>query len=334
MSRRWVSSLLGVVVAGLLLLAGDPVARACQCAWNGAFLVVAPNAPLIVRGRVTGHLDRRGGSPFAMQVEILEVLKGQMSGRLLRVAGDEGWLCRPSVSRFPVGTEWVLALDGPGSKPAMTLGHALSICGQYWLRVDGERVIGPAEPGQDAGTTHAMPLAELRRRLREELGRERAAFGAEVRAGQTFERPFGPSLVFRLAPGGDGWTVEVRETGGTEDLSRLTPPWHATPNPRIIQGWQFCQERDRACEEQAAARNAPAAVREFIFSLEVGKTIDGPGARRQPAHEEVERIRRFGRGALTVLAFRVGTHAQGQDPSLEWMRFTVELTWPAAETGR
>jgi hypothetical protein len=323
-------------VAGLLsgILGGGPEAGACSCPWHGPFLVVASEAPLIVRGRVLGQTPQAGGPSQAIQVEVLERFRGAVAGRILMVWGDDGWLCRVGLAQFRVGTEWILALDGPGSKPGTTPGHAVSVCGQHVLRVEGETVRGPLEPWHDAGTSAATTLAEFRARLGEELTRGRSLLSGEVAAGQGFERGFGPGLLLRLEPMPTGWMLSVRERGRDEELSRLTPPLHSAPNPRDLEGWQFCAPADHACEAEAAARNAPGRVRDFIFSPEVGRTIQGPEARRGPGPEDIHRIMRFGRGRLRLLDYRLAEPSSVGEPKLAWIRFDVQLSWPNPGRGK
>lgn len=330
--RAWLA---GLFVAGLASahLVGAPQAVACSCPWNGPFLTVASGAPLILRGRVLGQTPKAGGPPQAMEVEVLEVFRGTAPGPPLQVWGDDGWLCRVGLVQFSVGTEWILALDGPGSKPGTTPGHAVSACGQYWLRVEGETVRGPLEPWHDTATSFATSLAEFRLRFREEMRRGRTVLSGEVAAGQAFERPFGLGLLLRVDPLPTGWTISVQEGGRDEDLSRLTPPLHAAPNPRDLEGWQFCLPGDRMCEAEAAARNAPGRIRDFIFSPEVGKSIQGQEARRSPEPEEIHRVMRFGRGRLRVLSFRLADPLPGGEARLAWIRFEVELSWPGPGGG-
>ena len=315
------------------LLTGARENWACSCPWNGSFLTVASEAPLTVRGRVLRQAPRAGGPPQAMEVEVLEVFRGTAPGRTLRVWGDDGWLCRVGLAQFPVGTQWILALDGPGSKPGTTPGHAVSSCGQHWLRVDGDTVQGPLEPWHDAGAPVTTTLVEFRARFREEMRRGRTVFSGEVAASQTFELTFGPGLLLRLDPMPTGWMISVRERGRDADLSRLTPPLHGSPNPRDLEGWQFCAPGDQACEAGAAARNGPGRVRDFIFSPEVGKAIQGPQSRRSPEPEDIHRIMRFGRGRLRILSFRLADPSPGGEPRLAWIRFEVELSWPGPAGG-
>jgi hypothetical protein len=146
-------------------------AIACDCAWMGPFLTVGPRSSLVVRGRVIGYYGKGKESPPAMDLEVLEAFCGENPKSPLRVWGDNGMLCRPYVTLFPVGTEWIFALDGPGSKPDMSSGHAISICGEFWLRVEGEKVKGNIDRPDDRGAVRAIPLAEFRKLFAAEVAR-------------------------------------------------------------------------------------------------------------------------------------------------------------------
>jgi hypothetical protein len=159
-----------LAAAVTLLVAFSPsISDACSCAWGGPFLTVAPRAESIVRGRVLRYTGPNGAvGQVAMDVETVEVLKGRERPGRIRVWGDNGIQCRPYVSTFPVGTEWVFAISriaqGEGAGDFVING-----CGQYWVRVEGDLVVGQLLARQPPGAKDAperMPLSELRARLR------------------------------------------------------------------------------------------------------------------------------------------------------------------------
>lgn len=201
--------LLPAVLAGLLL---SWPAAACECYWVGPFLTVAPRAETIVRGRVLAyHPGESGPAPLqAMDVEILDVWKGEVPSPILRVWGDNGGLCRPDVTQFPLGTEWLLALNGPGSKPGMSPGPAISVCGTYWLEVRGGMARGNVDVAGEMTAAQELPLAEVRRRLA-------AACAADDQA---------PSQALPAAGGGSGArpAIGAAANGGGDPLSGASPP--------------------------------------------------------------------------------------------------------------
>jgi len=337
-SWRVLPALVVIALATSLLPAG-----ACQCYWVGPFLKVAPACSLIVRAQVIDYAEiGKDGAPLAMDVEIREVLRGHRPRSPMRIWGDNGWLCRPYVTQFPRGTEWLFALNGPGSKPAMSPGPSLSICGTYWLQIVAGAAVGNIADTTSQAAVQGWPLAAVRANLEGETGpgsfaaeaRDSIAFEGEVRGGDSFARGFGPRLVFQLEPEPHGWRIMVREEERAEDLSRLTPPLHFVPNPREIAGWHF-RNADNTGPNEAGEQNvnAPGEVRDFVFSPEVGRTIAGPQAAASITPEDVESVARFGRGTLTILDYRLNNLRPDTQAGMEWMRFRVVLSWPAGTPG-
>jgi len=329
--------LLGLAL--LAALARPGTLSACSCYWVGPFLQVAPACDPIVRARVLKYHGGDGAQkpPQSMDLEVLEVLHGEVASPRLRVWGDNGMLCRPYVTQFPVGTEWLLALNGPGSKPGMSPGPSISVCGTYWLRVVDGKVAGNIDDPTEMTAWQELPLGEFGARLTAALAaadssasRAQTTFEGEIRSGESFAHPFGTDLEFRLEPQTLGWQIAVRQRGRDEDLSRLTPPLHFVPNPRDIEGWHFRNADNTGPNESGGKNvNAPGEVREFIFSPEVGRMIDGPQATESISPEDVAAVRRFGEGGLTILEYRLTNLEPGAQAAIDWMRFRVELSWPA-----
>ena len=183
-------------------------AHACSCSWNGPFLTVSKDAPLIIHGRIIRH--HSGQSP-TMDVRVLGTLKGGLLDSGMVVQMGDGMQCRPTLEGFPPDSEWILALNGPGSKPGN--GWALSHCGEYWLRVEKGEVIGSIDGKQSE--LKRMPLNELKSKIR--YSRFHTTFKGKVSQGERFERPFGEQFVFVLEPMPGGWKCHQRtwtdETG-------------------------------------------------------------------------------------------------------------------------
>jgi hypothetical protein len=269
-----------------------------------------------------------------MKIEVVETLKGATEDRRLVVFGGDGMLCRPDISRFPVGSAWVLALNGPGSKAGVEGGWALSICGEYWLEVKGREVIGNFDDDLDQHTVQAVPLADFAARLANRLAaapRTVERFEADVHSGTVFSRGFGGRFTLVLVPLQHGWLLQVHEAGRSEDLSRLTPPLHSVPNPREIEGWHF-RNADNSGPNEAGENNlnVPGAVRRFVFSPEVGLSIDGPSSGRQVTPADLETIGAFGQGRLEILENRLAVMEPGGRASFEWIRFSVVLSYPSS----
>jgi hypothetical protein len=115
---------------------------ACDCGYNGPFLQVAKQTKLVVVVKVKdySHLGEVSRTPMAMQVEVLEVLKGKEARKSIIVWGDDGHLCRPYVSQFKKDSVYVMALDEGserwGQKKESKKDYCISGCGAFWLSAD------------------------------------------------------------------------------------------------------------------------------------------------------------------------------------------------------
>lgn len=299
------------LLLGTALVLAPLASLACSCAWLGNFLEVAGQSPLIVYGRILRH--HVGPAP-AMSVQVLETLKGGLLDSGLVVAMGEGQHCRPALDGFPVGSEWVLALNGPGARPGT--GLALSHCGEYALRVENGMASGKILA--DVNEIRRLPLATLKAKLRPPVFDVR--FTGRLQAGETFRRAFGGRFEFLLEPRPWGWEIIVREEGQEDNLARLTPPLHFQPNPREIEGWHFLADPRQCATRPYAADAAPEHPRRFIFSPRVAKL-----AGQAPTPADIEAIERFARGTLTVEQAELGPSDMEGCPSIRALRFSVRI---------
>ncbi len=147
-----------------------------------------------------------------------------------------------------------------------------------------------------------------------------------VKRGEPFVHRARGGWILRLQPNAEGWLLQVTAAGrDTEDLSRLTPPWHGVPNPRDIAGWHFRNAGNTGPNDGSV--NAPQRLREFIFSPAVGRGIDYRGS--ATSAEDVAAVQAFGRGWLLIDTLQLTPIRAGERASLESMTFTACLTWPA-----
>jgi len=290
-------------------------AQACSCVWKGPFLTAAQDAPLVVIGKILRH--HVGKSP-TMDVLVLETLKGGILDSGMNIQMGDGMYCRPTVDVFPVGTRWVLAINGAGAKPGN--GWAISHCGEYWLKVEGDYVVGSIDG--DVKQVKKMPLKELKNRFLYPKFSEK--FSGKVKTGEQFRRNFGSRFEFILEPMPEGWQIFVKEFGRDENLARLTPPFHFAPNSREIEGWQFLKNPSECVNRPYHADAGPPNPRQFIFSPEVGKTIAGPDSSKALIDENIDAVKKFGRGEMDIKKFKLALGTDGC-PRIEWLEFTVKI---------
>lgn len=133
----------------LMLLAGTAANAECDCLWQGSFSEVQAGASLVLSGTV---VNGRGNS---IDLSVDRLLRGKVHRDPVRVWLKTGDYCRPEAASFPIGSQWVMALqrieeDVPGGfnphTPNVSYGrigdYSLSSCGGYWLSQSGEWVTG------------------------------------------------------------------------------------------------------------------------------------------------------------------------------------------------
>jgi hypothetical protein len=159
-------------------------------------------------------------------------------------------------------------------------------------------------------------------------GRKAESVRGEIDRGKSFSATTKSGWILRLTPQPDGWVVRVSMKGReTDDLSRLTPPWHFVPNPRDLAGWHFRNKANTGPNDGTV--NAPGAWRDFIFSPAVGREIEYQGSATTEA--DVDRVAAFGSGWLHVDDYRLTPPREGEQAAFTWLRFTACLTWRVAD---
>lgn len=149
MKRLAVVALLVALVA-LLAPAG---ALACTCMWAGPFTKVALGTDLVVLAEVRAHDGSR------MDVRVIEALRGSDRRPALRIWGGDDASCRAPVKAFPPETRWIFAVKRFGELRPRD--YAVSVCGEHWLEVRGDRAVGRITVAEYGFLTEAAPLADV-----------------------------------------------------------------------------------------------------------------------------------------------------------------------------
>lgn len=139
---------LRTLVLSLLLYAAGATAE-CECLWQGSFADVQAETDLVISGTV---IDSKGNS---IDVSLDRRLRGDEALDTVRIWLKTGSYCRPAPDLFPLGSQWVMALDRitdevPGGfnplTPNFSYGrigdYSLSSCGGYWLSQTEDLVTG------------------------------------------------------------------------------------------------------------------------------------------------------------------------------------------------
>lgn len=150
-----ISTRLAVSVLLLLpVLVNAQPSKSCQCLWQGSFSTIVKRSDFIASGEV---ITTKGNSIDFKIARTMVDNKINFSefNEVIRIWGDDGKQCRPNITEFPVGSQWIVALtkitanipDGFNpNTPNISYGrindYYLSKCGAYWLRLQEGYVVG------------------------------------------------------------------------------------------------------------------------------------------------------------------------------------------------
>jgi len=162
-----------VITFLIVYLLATNKAFACDCDYKGSFLKMSQRTPLIALVKVTKYLTFKNiydvKTPMSMEVEIIEVYKGNETRKTFVVWGDIGDLCRPYLSEFKEGQYYVIAFDkgnfGGGHPDEKDTDYSICGCGAYWLTVDIDKSNVTGDIDSQNRTNSTLNLLELKSRL-------------------------------------------------------------------------------------------------------------------------------------------------------------------------
>ncbi|MEH6515043.1 MAG: delta-aminolevulinic acid dehydratase [Halioglobus sp.] len=145
MLARWpVSFFLLLTTSGLAAQEAE-----CECIWQGSFVDVFSASDLVISATVIA------GKGNSLDLSVDRKLLGADEREGIRIWLKAANYCRPEAGTFPIGSQWVMALDhidevveggfNP-STPNISYGrvgdYSISSCGGYWLSQSENLVSG------------------------------------------------------------------------------------------------------------------------------------------------------------------------------------------------
>lgn len=145
-----------IFISSILLIFSFNLTFGCTCGSNKSFLRTISNAKVVALIKVKQFLTYNEiydqSTPMSMEVEIIELYKGNLSEKKITIWGDNGILCRPYLdSYFKEGEFYIVGLfsGGDGSKGYVHKNEriedfSISSCGRYilYLNKEKDRVYG------------------------------------------------------------------------------------------------------------------------------------------------------------------------------------------------
>lgn len=125
----------------MLLLGSSSVAKACTCAYLGAFESYSNTTPIVVRATILGFGEKLAISSdyySSLVAEITEVYKGNFANARVTLLGDRGMDCRSYISlhQFEIGDEYLFSLTS--GNPTQALGG----CGESFVKIEENMIHG------------------------------------------------------------------------------------------------------------------------------------------------------------------------------------------------
>ncbi|WP_338378669.1 hypothetical protein [uncultured Flavobacterium sp.] len=123
---------------------------ACDCNSQDEFKTVAPTTEFVALVKVNKYLTYKNiygeQIPISMEVEVVEIYKGEEKRRKITVWGGDVNICRPFLTKFKEGQHFVIAFSKvntnsqePTHKGEKSSDYIIEKCGERWLSVDDSK---------------------------------------------------------------------------------------------------------------------------------------------------------------------------------------------------
>lgn len=136
----------------LLCLFLTSYAFACDCNSQDEFKKVAPTTEFVTLVKVNKYLTHKNiygvQTPISMELEVIEIYKGEEKRRKITVWGGDVNICRPFLNKFKEGNYYLMALSKV-DKSSQEVSHegeqssdyTIQSCGERWLSVDSNKKV-------------------------------------------------------------------------------------------------------------------------------------------------------------------------------------------------
>ena len=123
---------------------------ACDCNSLEEFKTVAPTTEFVALVKVKKYLTYKNiygeQVPISMEVEVVDIYKGEEKRRKLTIWGGDVNICRPLLTKFEEGKNYVIAFskvnlnsEGPTHKGEKSSDYIIEKCGERWMSVDDSK---------------------------------------------------------------------------------------------------------------------------------------------------------------------------------------------------
>jgi len=143
------------IILTLLILTIQLKGSSCDCNWGGSFINSIKNTDIVLIAKVINYdiYKTTNDTTFAtvMKIEIIEIITLKDSSfkvndfilkkKFFYVIGNTGNKCRPYISNFPIGTEWLFKLNSAKNN-FFSIDFTISNCATNYVLIDNGIVKG------------------------------------------------------------------------------------------------------------------------------------------------------------------------------------------------
>jgi len=152
-------TILTVLSIGLLSISSF----ACDCVWGGDFFTMSNQTDLVAKVRVMKKIKDANDFNIKMEVEVIELFKGNETRKIITIWGDDGKECRPYIDYFKIGEVYYLSLFKYDNE------YEQMNCGELYLKVQDDKVLGETGIRKELPQVGEMSIKEFETKLKEKI---------------------------------------------------------------------------------------------------------------------------------------------------------------------